>query len=165
MFLKDVEKAVKDKTVELVETLALYGKVYAQMGFDEAEYAGTHDVVVDVKHKGKKATVIARGEATEFIEFGTGIHHPDVLPFLENELIESDDLEMHGEYGEGRGANPNGWFFRARGMIHNAPFTTQRSFKIPGLWHTYGNPAGLPMYEARKQVRENLSTLAKGVFK
>ena len=33
------------------------------------------------------------------------------------------------------------------------------------LWHTYGNPAGLPMYEARKQVRENLSTLAKGVFK
>ena len=93
MFLEDVEKAVKDKTSELVETLALYGKGYAQMGFDEAEYAGTHDVVVDAKHKGKKATVIARGEATEFIEFGTGIHHPDVLPSLEDELTDGSSAQ------------------------------------------------------------------------
>lgn len=163
--LEDIEKYVTDKTSELVETLALYGKGYAQMGFDEAEYAGTHDVTVDETHTDRTATVTARGEATEFIEFGTGIHHPDVLPSLKSELKESALLKMHGEFGDKRGANDNGWFFKARGMIHNAPFTTQRSFKIPGLWHTYGNPAGLPMYEARKQVRENIKTLAKGVFK
>jgi len=74
--MKWIEKNLEDEVTsieDLMNEVAEYAKQEAQEMYDEADYAGVHDVVV--KHeKNKKIhrhTVTASGEALPYIEFGT----------------------------------------------------------------------------------------------
>lgn len=133
------QKWFEERTQELVRRLANYGATLARASFEGAAYDGVNDVKVDLDERGDKTVaVVAAGNAVLFIEFGAGkllgYGHPDVQGY------------GPGTYpGKGHWDDPNGWYY-AHGK------------------KSYGNPPSASMYNARKQVVEDLERIAKEVF-
>lgn len=138
------QKWFEERTQELAMRLASLGATYASLEYSRAVYTGPNDVEVEVKESGKNAyKVIANGEAVLFIEFGSGLiggGHPEPLGY------------GPGTYpGKGHWDDPNGWWLpRNKNDGHSQ--------------HTFGNPPAAAMYNARKQVVEDLERIAKEVF-
>ncbi len=161
--IKKVEKEIEDKIAKLVERLAEHGLLVAQIYYSTAEYAGDNDVVVRAQRISDNSwKIIAEGNATLFIEFGTGVTMPDA-PQARAEL-KSGNPVGHGEYGQGKGAHEKGWFYP--GTVGNiAPSNTEPSYKYPGLIHTYGNPATPAMYYTQNQLHRIVNKTAKEIFR
>ena len=139
--LKQYSAWVQEKENELRIRLATLGATVASIRFSRAIYSGTNDVSVRVDDTGSTATIYAEGESVAFIEFGAGITYGYGHP-------------MAGELGVGPGTypsekgqwdNPKGWWFG-----HGE--------------HTYGNPPAMAMYDAVKEITENVTRIAKEVF-
>ena len=95
--------------------------------------------------------VVAYGNATLFIEFGTGVAFPDDHPeAAENGMI-------RGGYGKHQGLNPDGWRYRGNPGTHGV---VERNGKV----HTYGNPANMSMYQAMRDVEREFTEIARRVF-
>ena len=144
--IKQYEKDFKEKEKEFVRRLAEIGVSVAQAGFSAADYDGVNDVSVSMKKIASGYAVIASGETVGFIEFGTGVRYPE---------WDSSDLEYtpppHGSYGKGHGKNPYGWWFKqAEGAIAR---------------HTYGNPPAEAMRTARDQMVEQVTQIAREVWR
>ena len=153
--LSDIENTIKDidgykkrfeqNTEELVKQTAEYVSGIAKSNFLTAQYDGDNDVNVTVRANKKSATVMASGNATLFIEFGTGISYPDSHP-------EGPKLGMvhgswsEGEQGKGHWKDPNGWYYK-----HGRK--------------TRGNPANRCLYDAGKKAEEKVPKIAREVFK
>lgn len=137
--LDEYEKWMNRKVQELVDRLAEEGMQIAQVGFDIAAYDGVNDVKVTTEPRGECVTaVIATGNATLFIEFGAGYlmgyGHPEPMEF------------GPGTYpGKGHWDDPDGWYF-AHGQ------------------KSYGNPPAAAMYNAVKELEQNLERIAAEVF-
>lgn len=133
---------LEERTKELVQKLAERGAEIARVGFETAEYDGTNDVSVNVEDRGEFArAVIATGQATLFIEFGSGLiggGHKEPLEY-------GPGTWSDGPQGKGHWQDPNGWYY-----AHD-----KKSF---------GNPPASAMYHARKQIEEDLTTIAREVF-
>lgn len=91
---------------ELGKTLAELAADYAQERFDNAEYDGVNDVKVYARQTEKgNWSITADGQATAFIEFGTGVTlgggYPGNVPAYYDGI---------GNYGKGRGKQ-RGWSF------------------------------------------------------
>lgn len=148
---------LESKTKEFLKALAEAGVQVASVNFQSAVYDGTNDVVVSFDEKSDTTiAVVATGEATLFIEFGSGIVYPDDHP-------EGTDLGMiRGEYGYGQGANIWGWTYwgepGTNGMIINQGW--QR-----GKVHTFGNPANMAMYRSKEELENEFANIARRVFK
>lgn len=130
---------VKEK--ELRDRLAAIGATVASLQFARAIYNGTNDVTVRVDNTGSVAVIYAEGSAVAFIEFGAGIKHGYGHP-------EAGKFGVGpGTYPEGKGHwdNEHGWWYG-----HNL--------------HTYGNPPAMAMYQAREQMVEQITQIAKAVF-
>lgn len=149
------KKKIQTGCEQLVKRLAQEGQEIASMKFGSAIYAGYNDVHVEVEEDGKaKVLVIALGNAVLFIEFGTGVRYPTPHP-------EAGKFGFtRGGYGQGRGANPKGWFYK--GDPGNAGEPARQR---PGMMHTYGNPANRCMYGTVRELEEHYRELVKECFK
>ena len=136
---------VQEKEKLLRERLAQLGVSIADIEFKQAVYDGTNDVSVHFEDNGNKATIFAEGAAVLFIEFGSGDRyghgHPDAGKFGYGPGTWSD-----GPNGKGHWDDPNGWYFK-----HG-----KRSF---------GNPPAMAMLHARDAIVEQITAIAREVFK
>ena len=140
------EKEFAVKEQEFVRRLKELGVSVATMGFSLADYDGTNDVLVTETQAGTRAAIIAYGETVGFIEFGTGVKFRE---------YDSTGLAYkppaHGTYGEGKGANPHGWYYNP-------------SEGAAGR-HTYGNPPAEAMLTARNEMIDRVIAIAREVWK
>ena len=144
--LAQYEKEFERKETEFIRRLVELGVSVAKVGFETADYDGVNDVLIAETQNGNRAAVIAYGETVGFIEFGTGVKFPE---------YDSTGLEFkppaHGTYGKGKGKNPHGWYFN-QGEGAKAR-------------HTYGNPPANAMLTARDTMIEQVTQIAREVWK
>lgn len=142
--LEDYSKSLDNKAEELCERLANMGALYAEWNFDGVMYAGDIDYAITVERISENAYCIrASGETVLFMEFGAGITYGGGHP------KETEFGMGPGTYpGQKHALDPKGWWFK------------QGDMKI----HTYGNPAGMPMYNAAKDLRKEILAAAREVF-
>ena len=135
--VEEYERRLTEKTNMIVSRLAQMGARTAGMYF-KVPYDGEGDVSVTWEPRGDGvAAVVASGSIVLFLEFGAGY------------LMGSGHPEPMG-YGPGtynptsnNWKNPNGWYYK-------------RDTK------SYGNPPAAAMYQARKELEQNLVDLVKG---
>lgn len=133
---------VASKENELRSRLAMLGATVASIRFSRAIYNGSNDVTVRVDDKGNTATIYAEGESVAFIEFGSGITYGYGHPMAGQFGVGP------GTYPEGKGHwdNPKGWWY-GHGQ------------------HSYGNPPAMAMVAARDEITENVTRIAREVFR
>ena len=144
--IRQYRKDFETKEQEFIRRLAEIGVSVAQAGFSRAGYDGVNDVVVSMEKTAKGYSLIASGEAVGFIEFGTGIRYPE---------WDGGDVEYtpppHGTYGKGQGKNTYGWWFKqAEGGAAR---------------HTYGNMPSESLLTARNQMVEQVTAIAREVWR
>jgi DNA-binding protein YbaB len=163
--VKKYKQTIENGSEKLLDELATRAQDSAQKNFDNAVYAGESGgtaVSIDVSGK-KERKVIAQGDKVLFMEFGTGVVHNSGHP-------EAGSLGMiRGEYGRGLGKNPNGWTYIGTPGSH-APADTYTitdavSRKGEPLVRTKGNDANRCMYNAKKEIEQDFSDIAKECFK
>lgn len=141
-YLKDFEA----KEAEFVRRLAEIGVSVASAGFSTADYDGVNDVVVSLEKTANGYAVVASGKTVGFIEFGTGVRYPE---------WDGTDTGYtpppHGSYGKGQGKNPWGWWFKGSDGA--------------AAQHTYGNPPAEAMLTARNQMIEQVTAIAREVWR
>ena len=144
--LNQYEKEFAAKEEEFVRRLKELGVSVATTGFALAEYDGVNDVLIAETQLGSRAAVIAYGETVGFIEFGTGIK------FREYNATGLDfKPPAHGTYGKGKGKNPHGWYFKQS--------------EGAAARHTYGNPPAEAMLAARDAMIEQITQIAREVWR
>lgn len=146
---KQVRQYLKDfkvKEAEFCRRLAEIGVSVASAGFSTADYDGVNDVVVSIEKTVTGYSVIAAGETVGFIEFGTGVRYPEW-----DGSGTGYTPPPHGSYGKGQGKNPWGWWFRgSEGAVAR---------------HTYGNMPAEAMLTARNQMIEQVTAIAREVWR
>ncbi len=104
--IEHIKKELPFVMANLMKEVAKYGQERALMYLGPHYYTGATYASVDYEYTPTSATVRAGGAAI-WIEFGTGITRdfygagplpPGIVP--------------HGQYDKGKGANPNGWYFK-----------------------------------------------------
>lgn len=143
--LKEYKSWVKRKKVELLERLAAIGATQISISFARTPYTGEKDYEIAVEQVDKrKFAIIVDGETAAILEFGAGITYGDGHPY-------NSEFGMGpGTYPDGKGHwdDPKGWYLPIE----------------KGGEHTYGNPPSMGMYNAAKNMREQLETIAREVF-
>ena len=155
--LKAYKKWILKCTKKLLKKMADEGMNTSSVKFSQAAYDGTNDVTVSVQStKGDmKVAVIAVGNATLFIEFGTGVKYPDTHPdTAKNGMV-------RGGYGHGLGKLKNGWRYEGDPGTNGEVIT---SGKHEGMIHTYGNPANACMYETIRELEQRFEEMVREVF-
>lgn len=144
--LDEYERWLEQKCQELVNRLAQEGVTAAEWGFSSAVYDGVNDVTVRTEPRGENvAAVIAVGNATLFIEFGSGVllgyGHPEPNGY------------GPGTYpGKGHWDDPNGWWL------------PKEAQEASGHKKSYGNYPSMAMYNAVKHLEQELTRIAQEVF-
>ena len=148
--LKAYRKRTEEKVEILMERLSTLGAYRARVEFSRAMYAGKNDTVVSVETTSKGFRISAEGEAVIFIEFGTGVINPE-------HPLSAEFGYAHGTYGQGKGANPNGWVYVGEQGNAGSPIRD-------GAYRTRGNPPARAMYNSAEEMRDELFRIAKEVF-
>lgn len=120
-----------------------------------AIYDGDNDVSAHVeKNDNHSVAVVAVGNATLFIEFGTGVLFPDSHP-------EAAKLGMkHGEFGH-KLAKRGTWRYKGNPGTNGEIIT---SGKHAGEVRTIGNPPNMTMYYTIRDLEKEFTDIAKKVF-
>lgn len=129
------------KANEVCRRLAELGATRATLDFSSAIYDGTNDVGVTVEPITNGYAIKASGNATLFIEFGSGtvgFGHPDPKGY-------GPGTWSDGPSGKGHWQDPNGWYY-AHGM------------------KSHGNPPAAAMYHAEQEVKDAVQRIADEVF-
>lgn len=164
--LQKLQDDLKLKGDELATRLGQLGVRIATMYYAQGVYAGYNDVEVTLDETGKLGTakIVASGNAVLFIEFGTGITMPDA--YEARAELKSGKVAEHGKYGQGYGADPNGWYYPAtNGLGSNPPDGSEYADRNQTFIHTYGNPAFPAMYMTRNDLIDSIERIAREVFK
>lgn len=132
------------KAEELCERLAQMGALYAEWNFGGVMYAGDIDYTVSVERgEGNSYKILAGGQTVLFLEFGAGVHYGGGHP------KEAEFGMGPGTYpGQTHALDPKGWYFKQGG----------------NAIHTYGNPAGMPMWNAAQDLKSEILKVAQEVF-
>lgn len=140
--LKKYKRWIAEKEHVLRTRLAMLGATVASIQFSRAVYNGTNDVSVRVDDTGSVAVIYAEGSAVAFIEFGSGAKYGYGHP------MNSEFGTGPGTYPDGKGHwdNPRGWFYGHK-------------------QHTFGNPPAMAMLQARDRMVEELTKIAREVFR
>ena len=143
--LKDLatyKKWVAEKEKLLRTRLGKLGESVARIEFSGATYDGSNDVTVRLDSTGSIAVIYAEGKSVAFIEFGSGAKLGGGHP-MNAELGTGP-----GTYPDGKGHwdDPSGWYYK-----HG-----QKS---------WGNPPAMAMVHARDTMVEQLTAIAREVFK
>lgn len=147
--LKMVQKYKKDfkeKEAEFTRRLAEIGVRMAGGIYSVADYDGEHDVSVFLEKTRTGYAVKAEGTTVGFLEFGTGVRNRewggDELPYTP---------PPHGSYGKGHGKQPYGWWFKSQ------------DYGV--TMHTYGNQPAEGMLTARNEIVQQVTQIAREVWK
>lgn len=143
--LEQYKKWVQEKEEILRHRLAMLGASVASIEFSRAIYSGANDVTVRVEENGKKATIFAEGSAVLFIEFGSGEKYGGGYPQA-GKFGYGPGTYSDGPNGKGHWNDPDGWYY-AHGQ------------------HTFGNPPAMAMLHTRDAIVEQLTKIAREVFK
>lgn len=144
---------LKERIPVFINALADRGVSIASVKFGQASYDGTNDVQVNVDRVSKKCTaVVATGNATLFIEFGTGIYNPGHPDPVAAQL-------PHGGYGYGLG-RMEAW--RYKGDPGTDGWVDP---KHPDMVTTRGNAANACMYYTVRELENMFADTAREVFK
>lgn len=154
--LEDYQADLERKAQTLCEKLASLGYDIASSGFGSAMYDGTNDVSVELNDEGDKLVIRASGDTVMFIEFGTGVHNPDHP--MQGEI---PGIVGHGQYGHGLGRLESWRYPKSKGYGTNGVDDPDH----PGYIMTYGNPANMPMYNAKQDIRAQTLQIAREVFR
>lgn len=117
--------------------------------FESAQYTGNNDVVVTMDGNGKTEwSINASGKAVLFIEYGSGVKLPH-----------------NSGFGNSGMYPPASW-----SKEHSEWLTGKRLQRFKGLWPyggkwVEGNPSANIMYNAEKNLRQNLILDAKDTVK
>ena len=139
---RDTLEAKKDK---LLGELAKIGVREASVRFTTAIYDGVNDSSVTLEPISGGYCIKAEGKAVCFIEFGAGVYHNPGEPYPDPR---PDGIVGIGQYGKGYGKR-QAWGFKD---------------ETGELVITHGNPAAMPMWYAREEMRNNILKIAKEVF-
>ncbi len=163
--LDDYEKWLLEKTDAFVKECAERSAAQAGNLFEQAYYAGVNDVQTGFDITGdKEAQVYATGDATLFIEFGTGVKNRTTAAERKERAEVSPGMLAHGEYGQQKGSNPKGWaYYGTPGNSPNARWVAERS--KGDVIRTTGDTAASPMYMAREEIIKDSNKIIKEVFK
>lgn len=143
--IRKYKKWVAEKEAELRLRLATLGATVASIQFSRAIYNGTNDVSVRVDNTGSVAVIYAEGQSVAFIEFGSGAKYGSGHPQA-GEFGVGPGTYSNGPEGKGHWDDPKGWWY-GHGQ------------------HSYGNPPAMAMYEAVQRITEEVTTIAREVFK
>lgn len=143
--VKAYKQWVLAKEKELRQRLASVGATVASIQFSRAVYNGTNDVTVRVDDTGSVAVIYAEGESVAFIEFGSGAKYGYGHPQASEHGV-GPGTYSDGPDGKGHWNNPKGWWY-GKGE------------------HSYGNPPAMAMVNAVQRMTEQLTTIAKEVFR
>lgn len=157
--LEKYKRAVDIRREWIMTRLMIIGITNAKFHLLDADYDGVNDIEIDEPvWSDDKHTVSfsAHGEALFFIEFGAGIHNLETHP-------RADDFgAIRGAYGKGQGmfekwrfVSPFNVVGSSRGRI------IAKNEKGEYVIETWGNNPARGMYEAAKQMRESVYTIAK----
>lgn len=152
--LESYKAWMQQKEEQLVGRLADIGLQVARVRFAGAKYAGTNDVTCRVEHDGRRAVILARGEAVAFIEFGTGVSHPAYPPGTDY------TPPPHGSYGLGKGRRRKWGYYGDPGNIGEVK--TNKAGREVVI--TSGNDPALAMWTAVIQMSEEVTQIAREVF-
>ena len=151
-------RSLDNKFKEFLERLAQIGIDTATVKFQSAQYDGTNDVVVEQSPlwlSDNTLCISASGEKILFIEFGTGVH------YVEQHPQPIDGLAARGTYGAGKGSNDS-WAYIGEGGTNGELVATKKDGRT--VYQTHGNPPANAMYEAAKNIRDNVMQIAREVF-
>lgn len=154
--LEEYEKSIRNKTKVLMERLANVGYDVANVRFSQAQYDGTNDVVVKSPEwvDDNKIVLVAHGNTVTFIEFGTGVRYTEIHPLaLEKGAI-------RGGFGKGHGKKDSWAYYGNPGTNGKIVRESKNGIVV----RTNGNPPARAMYEASKNMREEILKIAKEVF-
>lgn len=167
--IKRLEKLKRNLASEklhmILEKLAEKGYEVARSGFDSALYPGDTTVDVDIVWENDfTVDIVASGASVMFIEFGSGVYYPE-HPWQSS----YPGVVGHGEYGDRRGANPEGWIYKGERGTGNYAIPVYRRRKSgevqkPNTWQTWGSPPNRAMYNATEEIRQNVEEIIKGVL-
>lgn len=155
--LKAYQKTFDDKQKQLLEKLAKIGIDIASAKFQTAQYDGENDVVVSNTPEwvgDNKLFLTATGNAVTFIEFGTGVHYAEQHP-------KAAALgAIRGAYGQGKGSRDTWGYYGTPGT--NGQVIKENDKGTVVL--THGNPPARAMYDATKEMRNQVVNVAREVF-
>lgn len=144
--LKQYKKDFLKKEQEFARRLAEIGVQVAGDIYSVSDIDGGHEFSVYLQKNSNGYSVIAEGRTIGFLEFGTGIRNPE---------WHGEGLEYtpppHGSYGKGHGKQPYGWWFKSQ--------------EYGVAMHTYGNPPAEGMLTARNQMVEQVTRIAREVWR
>ena len=143
--LRAYRDSIERKQQQLLDELANIGVREASVRFTTAMYDGVNDSDVTLETIENGYSIVAKGEAVAFIEFGAGVYHNPTEPYPNPR---PDGIVGIGEYGHGYGKR-QAWGFRD---------------DSGELVITHGNPAAMPMWYASEEMRNSILKIAKKVF-
>lgn len=156
--IESYQKELDEKVHILMERLAEIGIEEATVRFANAIYDGTNDVRVNntpVWIDKNKLAISATGKSITFIEFGAGVHYA------------AESHPKAGEFGFHRGGygyhlgKLDSWRYSGNHGT-NGEVITEGAHEGEVL--THGNPANRAMYDSAKEMREQITKIAKEVF-
>jgi cell division septum initiation protein DivIVA len=157
--LEEYEKDLQKKVHTLMEKLAEVGIKEATVRFANVIYDGTNDVAVNQSPNwisDTKLVVSATGSSITFIEFGTGVFNTEVHP-------KAAELgAVRGAYGKGKGKNESWTYYGNEADTAAGGTVVRRGDKT--VIRTHGNNPNRSMYDAAKEMREQITKLAEEVF-
>ena len=143
--IKVFQNDLARKESELLRRLGEIGVKEASVRFTTAMYDGVNDSSVSLEANSKGYAIVAEGRAVAFIEFGAGVYHNPGEPYPNKRPA---GIVGIGQYGSGKGKR-NAWGFRNTDG---------------GITITHGNPAAMPMWYAREEMRSKILKIAQEVF-
>lgn len=158
---KEYRDSLKNKLRTLMERLAEIGIVTAELKLQTVVYDGTNDMKINSVPKWideNKLAISAKGNSVAFIEFGTGVVYADDHPKA------ADVGAIRGAYGKGKGKQTTWGYYGDPGT--NGITIEKKKGKAKGktVVLTHGNPANRVLYDAGKEMRNQIVDIAREVF-
>lgn len=158
----------EERLAKVLYAVAQMGMDVAKAGYSKAEYPGTNDVSVSIERgEGGKTYLVATGAHVLFIEFGSGVNIAPTNPLAAG-------LGYHpGGFSTGK-IRPSGWWLYVgeRGSAPDANVKPVEDHDKDGnvtktyanKWWTQGNGSANAMYEASKEMRDQLAEQVRRIW-
>ena len=144
--LNKYKKEVERKTLELLDRMLEHGEDYAINSVAHIDTGETVSSIMGYRN-GDKGVIVAGGNAV-WIEFGTGVKKNGSAGSSPHPKGEELGMKIGG-YGQGKGADPNGWYYLGDdGEVK----------------HTFGIEANMFMYKTSLELQTLCPDLAREVF-
>lgn len=143
-------------TKNLLEKLGKEGVEYAKSQVLNIDTGATRDSI-NYHIDGNVLTIEAGGNAV-WLEFGTGVaKNPSAYP------VPVEGIVGHGEYGDGRGSNLGGWYFKTSDpRLAAIDRETGEYWMLPNgefLAHTFGIEQNMFMWKTADVLTERATQL------